>query len=73
MLPDKRLQQLIKRKKPKEAVGYEFWSIIDNALVIYDGEDPPHWLPQFESLDDDGNTSEFVERMNRGTETAGRR
>ena len=38
MLPDKRLQQLIKRKKPKEAVGYEFWSIIDNALVIYDGE-----------------------------------
>jgi hypothetical protein len=60
MLPDNRLQQLIKRKKPHEAVGYEFWSIIDNALVIHDGDDPPHWLPK--ELDEDGNTPEFLER-----------
>lgn len=63
MLPDDRLQEIIINKDVENAVYGESWAIIDNCLVIYDGEDPdpPAWLPR--DLDEDGNTPEFVERM----------
>ena len=62
-MSDERLQQIIIDKDVEKAEYGEAWSIIDNCIVIYDCEDtPPHWLPQ--NRDEDGNTSEFVERMN---------
>ena len=67
MLPDDRLQQIILSKDVENAVYGESWSIIDNALVIYDEDDMPYWLPKYR--DEDGNTPEFVERMRHGAET----
>jgi hypothetical protein len=65
-IPDDRLQQLIKRKRHGEAVGWcnahgysEGWAIIDGALVIYDLDNPPSWLPSDEERDEDGNTPAF--------------
>lgn len=69
MIPDERLQQLIEGKDSDEALKWcqehqygESWSIIDGALVIYNFEDPPHWLlPVLEAQDEDGNTT--IERV----------
>ena len=65
MLPDDRLQQIILDKDIDKSLGGEGWAIIDNCMIIYDFEDPPHWFPQ--NLDEDGNTPEFVERMKSAT------
>jgi len=72
MLPDERLQQIIQSKDVDNAVYEESWAIIDNALVIYDGADPPHWLPT--ERDEDGNTRQFTEGSSVGNqeEAAGR-
>jgi hypothetical protein len=67
MLPDDRLQQIILSKDVDNAVYEESWAIIDNALVIYDGNDPPHWLPTEAERDEDGNTKQFVERSSVGS------
>ena len=64
MIPEDRLQQLIKTKKGAEAqhwcnkYGYsEGWAIIDGSLVIYDIDNPPAWLaPVLAVQDEDGNT-----------------
>jgi len=63
MIPEDRLQQLMKAKKGAEAqhwcnkFGYsEGWAIIDGALVIYNLDDPPWWLPKDEDRDENGNT-----------------
>lgn len=69
MLPDERLQQIIKSKKNSDAVnsmdkhghGSECWGIYDGILVIYDEEDMPPWFAKVrEQADEDGNTPEFV-------------
>jgi hypothetical protein len=71
MLPSDRLQDLLSSKDVDNSVPWEFWSIIDNALVIYDGNDPPHWLPTEAERDDDGNTKQFVERSSVGSQEEG--
>jgi hypothetical protein len=66
VIPEDRLQQIIKNKDAAEAQrwcnkhGYtESWSIIDGAMVIYDHDNPPLWLAPILALqDDDGNTAE---------------
>lgn len=52
MVPEERLQQIIGSKDEDAALtsctkhGYsEGWAIRDGALVIYDLDDPPAWLP----------------------------
>ena len=64
MLTDERLQQIMASKDVENSLYGESWAIIDNCLVIYDGEDPdpPDWLPQ--DRDEDGNTPAFLERIN---------
>ncbi len=68
MIPDERLQHLIDRKDTERALrfcqehGYsESWSIIDGALVIYNLDDPPSWIPPDEERDENGYTQKFVE------------
>jgi len=69
MLSDERVHQIIMSKDVDNAEYGESWAIIDNYLVICDGDDPPHWLPQ--NRDEDGNTPEFLmERMKSGKEAA---
>lgn len=67
MLPDERSQQILTSKDADEALasctthGYsEGWAIIDGAVVIYNLDTPPHWLPTDEQRDENGNTAEFV-------------
>jgi hypothetical protein len=64
MLSSERVQTLILSKDVDNAEYGESWAIIDNCLVICDGEDLPHWYPR--NRDEDGNTPEFVERMSSG-------
>lgn len=52
MIPEAALQELIGHKNPKQAMercqehGYsEGWALRDGALVVYDCDDPPTWLP----------------------------
>ena len=59
-LPGDRAQHLLEHKDAEEALGWcnrhrysESWSIIDNAVVIYNLDDPPAWLPE---TDEDGNS-----------------
>ena len=66
MIPEDRLQQLINDKDADEALrwcnehGYdEGWAIIDGALVVYDLNNPPSWLPADSERNEDGNTAEF--------------
>ena len=70
MLPQERLEEIIKSKKHKDALksmekhghGSECWGIYDGVVVIYDEDDPPGWLAKvFEEADEDGNTPEFME------------
>ena len=65
MLPQERLEQIVKGKKHKDALksmdkhGHtnECWGIYDGILVIYDEDDPPSWLAKvIEEADEDGNT-----------------
>jgi len=60
MLPDDRLQQIMLDKDDEKSVHGEGWAIIDNCIVIYDFEEPPHWFPEIR--DEDGNTPEFVQQ-----------
>jgi len=67
-IPDGRLQELIDAKDTDAAQesceehGYsESWSIIDGALVIYNLDAPPHWLPREEERDENGLTQRYVE------------
>lgn len=69
MIPDKRLQQLIKSKREDIAQQWvdrhryiESWAIVDGCLVIYDANDAPKWLTdQLMSRDEDGNTPAFYD------------
>jgi hypothetical protein len=68
MLPDDRTQEILASKDHEQALascrrhGYsESWAIIDGAVVIYNVDAPPHWLPL--DRDEDGNTPEFVAAM----------
>lgn len=68
MIPDDRLQHLIDRKDTERALRWcqehqysESWSIIDGALVIYNLDDPPSWIPTDEERDENGYTQKFVE------------
>lgn len=67
MLPEDRSQQILASKDADEALascqehGYsEGWAIIDGAVVIYNLDAPPHWLPADDQRDENGNTREFV-------------
>jgi hypothetical protein len=64
MLPDERSQQILASKDVQVAQascdehGYsEGWAIIDGAVVIYNLDAPPHWLPRDEDRDENGNTA----------------
>jgi hypothetical protein len=65
MLPVERLEQIFELKEISierdQAYAGESWARVDNCIVIYDGDNPPHWLP--ERVDELGDTSEFVKRM----------
>lgn len=67
MLPEARSQQILATKDTDAARescithGYsESWAIIDGAVVIYNFDSPPHWLPTDEQRDENGNTAEFA-------------
>jgi hypothetical protein len=55
-VPDARLQELIAAKDPELAVSWcnkyaysEGWRITeDGALIIYDCDNPPAWVPPYE-------------------------
>lgn len=54
-IPEKCLQQILRDKDAVASAsrvashGYvEGWRIIDGAVVIYDCDDPPMWLPDTE-------------------------
>ena len=58
MLSNDRVQRILMSKDVENAEWGESWAIIDNCIVICDGENPPHWYPQ--NRDEDGNTPEFI-------------
>lgn len=65
MLPDERSQQILASKDADEALAScnehaysEGWAIIDGAVVIYNLDAPPHWLPSDDQRDENGNTRE---------------
>lgn len=54
-IPDSRLQELLANKDSDLAAGWcgahdysEGWRIIDGALIIYDVDNPPKWLPKYD-------------------------
>ena len=63
MLTSERIDAIFESKDVKNAEWGESWAKIDNCIVIYDDENPPHWLPK--DRDDNGNTPEFVEQERR--------
>jgi hypothetical protein len=59
VLSEERLQEIMALKGTEfvqESVNFEFWHIIDGAFVMYDGNDPPPWVPRNSERDDDGLT-----------------
>lgn len=51
-IPDDRLQDILAAKDHAAALAScqqhghtEGWAIVDGAIVIYDEQDPPAWLP----------------------------
>jgi hypothetical protein len=69
MLSSERVHDILMSKDVENAEWGESWAIIDNCIIICDGENPPHWYPQ--NRDEDGNTPEFImERMQSGKEAA---
>lgn len=64
MIPGTRLRQILEGKDVDEAARWcgkhryvEAWAIADGAIIIYDHEDPPAWMPD---RDDDGNADPFT-------------
>lgn len=54
-IPEHCLQQILRSKDTVAAASrvdqndyVEGWGIRDGAIVIYDVEDPPNWLPELE-------------------------
>jgi hypothetical protein len=62
-----RLQQIMRDKNVDQALWGECWSICDNAIVIYQEDNPPAWLPNDYDRDEDGNTAEYVDKVKGAT------